>query len=239
MDLRRVWEERARQWREWARTPGHDAFWAYSESFLDDIVPPKSDALLDIGCGEGRVARALAERASHVVGVDSSPTLVLDAKEADTASTYLVADATALPFRNRSFDTVIAYNSLMDLNDMSQGVAEAARVLKDGGRLCICVLHPIRDAGSFATDDAESTFVISDYFETRRYDVRFERNGLEMTFSSWRYPLSAYAEAVERAGLVIDRIKEPLPASTAVSARPEWKKAERIPMFLFLRAIRQ
>ena len=226
------------QWREWARTPGHDAYWAYYKSFFQDVAPSDPGLALDIGCGEGRVTRSLAERSETVVGIDSSPTLVRDAAAADAASTYLVTDATALPFKNRSFDTVVAYNSLMDLNDMPAGVAEAARVLKVGGRFCVCVLHPLRDAGAFDTEELDSPFVISDYFESRRYEERFERNGLDMTFTSWRYPISSYTEAFERAGLLIERLREPLPDPHTTTRRPDWKRSGRIPLFLFIRALK-
>ncbi|HEV3473395.1 MAG TPA: class I SAM-dependent methyltransferase [Actinomycetota bacterium] len=235
MDLRKIWEQRAKQWRDWARTPGHDAFWAYSASFFEDIVPTAPGRVLDIGCGEGRVTRALAERADAVVGIDSSPTLVRDAAGADEVASYLVGDAIRLPFRNRSFDTVVAYNSLMDLNDMPEGIAEASRVLKTDGRFCICVVHPIQDAGGFTSDEADAPFEIENYLESRHYEDHFERDGLEMTFSSWRYPLAQYVDSVEAAGLLIERLKEPLPD---LSKKPDLKRLERIPMFLFLRALK-
>jgi len=52
-----------------------------------------------------------------------------------------VTDAMALPFTDESFDTVVSYNSLMDLNDMKEGVLQAARVLKPAGRFCICIIR--------------------------------------------------------------------------------------------------
>lgn len=235
MDLRKVWEQRAAQWREWARRPGHDPYWAYSDSFFGHIVPQAPGTVLEIGCGEGRVTRSLAKRSDAVVGIDTSPTLVADALAADNDSSYVVGDATMLPFRNESFDTVVAYNSLMDLNDMPHGIAEARRVLKGGGRFCVCIVHPLRDAGQFMTDEVDAPFALSNYFESRRYEDSFERDGLQMTFTSWRYPLGDYADALERAGLLIERIKEPLPDP---SKKPELKRAQRIPMFLFLRALR-
>ena len=48
----------------------------------------------------------------------------------------------------------------MDVDDLPSAVAEAARVLEPGGRLCACVTHPINDAGRFETDDPDARFVI-------------------------------------------------------------------------------
>ena len=61
------------------------------------------------------------------MGLDTSPTLALYAKEAATGPSYLLADAAALPFPDESFDLVVAYNSLMDVEDMPAAVSEAAR----------------------------------------------------------------------------------------------------------------
>ena len=170
-----MWEQRAAKWRAWARTPGHDSFWAYSESFFGDIVPKSPGTVLEVGCGEGRVTRLLAQRSDTIVAIDTSPSLVADAVGADDASHYLLADATMLPFRNGSFHTVVAYNSLMDLNDMPQGIVEASRVLKAGGCLCVSIVHPIRDAGRFTSDADNAAFELSNYLESRRYDDHFER----------------------------------------------------------------
>jgi hypothetical protein len=43
---------------------------------------------------------------------------------------------------------LVVYNSLMDVEDMSGAVMEAARTLCAGGRLCACVTHPLADAGT-------------------------------------------------------------------------------------------
>src|SRR4029450_7186368 len=98
------------------------------------------------GPGGGRPAPRPA-RAHGVVAPDASPTLAASAAAADPAGRYLVADAAALPFGDGCFDLVVAYNSLMDVDDMPAAVAEAARVLQPGRPLCVCVTHPIADAG--------------------------------------------------------------------------------------------
>lgn len=237
MDLRQVWEDRARQWRDWARAPGHDSYWAYSGSFFTDVFPERPGLVLDLGCGEGRVTRSIAKRSEKAVGIDASPTLIQDAVAADEGPSYLVGDATDLPFRSKTFDAVVAYNSLMDLNDMTRGVAESGRVLKTRGNFCVCILHPIGDAGLFTSDDEDAPFVIGNYMRSHRYDQQHERNGLEMHFTSWHHPLAHYAKALEDAGLLIERLREPVPDYEALG-RKQWTRGERIPLFLFIRAIK-
>lgn len=229
------WEEEARNWIAWARTPNHDAYWEYSPGFFE-LVPPPGRATLEIGCGEGRVARDLARRGHRVTGVDSSPTLLAAAQELQPDAEFHLADAAALPFPDASFDVVVAYNSLMDIEDMPGAVRDAARVLEPGGCFCVCVTHPFVDAGRFERRAADAPFVISgSYFGRRRFEETFERGGLTMTFHGWCYPLESYARAFEEAGLAIEALREPKQRDEIVQAdRPE-ARWQRLPMFLFLR----
>jgi len=232
------WEREAQNWIAWARTPGHDSYWKYSPAFFE-IVPAPWRATLEIGCGEGRVARDLAKRGHRVAGIDASPTLIDAAREADPDGDYRVADAARLPFESGSFDLVVAYNSLMDVEDFRGAVREAARVLTDGGRFCICILHPMADAGRFVSRAPDAPFVIAgSYLESRRIAESFERDGLRITFHGWRHPLEAYARALEKAGLLIECLREPAQGQTAAAGEIPEGRWCRLPLFMFLRAVK-
>jgi SAM-dependent methyltransferase len=195
-------------------------------------VPPPGWRTLDLGCGEGRVARDLAGRGHAVVGIDASPTLVELAREADPGSEYLLGDAAALPFDDASFDLVVAYNLLMDVEDMAGAVRETARVLVRGGRLCASIVHPIVDAGRFDGDEPDARFVFeAPYFERREYHGRFESGGLGITFHGYVRPVEDYTRALEDAGFLLDGFHEPADPGDD----EQWK---RIPNFLYLRAVR-
>jgi SAM-dependent methyltransferase len=173
-----------------------------------------------------------------VVAVDASPTLLLHAKEADPEGRYLIGNAMALPFEAGSFDLVVAYNALMDVDDMPGAVREAARVLAPGGRFSISVTHPVNDAGTFSGREADAPCVITgSYLGRRRFEGTFGHDDLTMTFRGWCYPLEAYAEALEDAGFVIERIREPAAGDAAVDAGGEKElRWRRVPLFLQLRA---
>jgi ubiquinone/menaquinone biosynthesis C-methylase UbiE len=205
-------EQQATNWIAWARAPGHDVYWTYREPFFE-LLPAPGRAL-EVGCGEGRVSRDLAARGFAVTGVDSAPTLLEAAAAAHPEGRYLVADAASLPFEEGSFDLVVAYNSLMDMEAMDAAVAECARVLAPGGVFCACVTHPFADA-NHAPD--------VDYFAQGLFEGTFERDGLTMTFRGWTYPLEAYSRALEAAGLRIEALREP-------------RGEDRFPMFLMFRA---
>lgn len=232
------WEEEAANWLAWARTPRHDVFPRYAPAFFDDILPPPRGLTLEMGCGEGRVARRLREHGHRVVAVDASPTLVRHACTADGDSTYLEADATALPFAAETFEIAVAYNVLQAMTregDMASAVREAARVLRPGGTFCFCVAHPITDAAR-PSDAAGGELVLTgSYFDRREVDETVEKDGLQITFHGWTYTLEDYARALEDAGFIIDRLREPAPGDAPGAGNDRWR---RIPLFLFVRARR-
>jgi len=226
------WERQASNWAAWARTPNFDAYWEYSSAFFE-LVPAPGRRTLEVGCGEGRVARDLVERGHRVTACDSTFELLKLARDADRTSGYLRCDAAALPYRDESFDLIVFYNSLMDIDDMESSVREAARVLAPGGKMCACVTHPIPDAGKFESSEDDARFVISGtYLGDRRWIemIPMERDGLSMTFAGWAYPLEGYFRVLEAAGFAIEAVREP-------PGHGEGRWA-RIPLFLMWRAVK-
>src|SRR6266536_3721581 len=140
MKLRKAWEENAPDWVRWAREPGHDSYWCFHRERFLALLPKPGRLTLDVGCGEGRVTRDLTELGHSAVGVDSSETMIAAAREADPSGEYVVADAAALPFPDGHTDLVVAFMSLMDMDDMRSAAGELARVLEPGGRLAVAVV---------------------------------------------------------------------------------------------------
>jgi SAM-dependent methyltransferase len=229
------WEDEAENWVRWARTPGHDAYWLYRRAFFERVVPPPGARTVEMGCGEGRVTRDLGGRGHRTVAVDLSPTLLRHAREADPGGAYVQADAALLPLADASCDIVVAYNSLMDMVEMEAAVTEAWRILVHGGRFCVCVTHPMANAGRFdATTDAGAFVVRGSYFGRQRFEATEARHGLTMTFRGWSHALEDYARALEGAGFLIELIREPVPEAPPPSSL-RWC---RVPLFLHLRALK-
>ena len=111
--------------------------------------------------------------------------------EADPGGTYVVGDAAALPFEEGTFDLVVSYNSLIDLDDMPAAVVEAGRVLRPGGAFCACVPHPFSEAGEFTGDSPDAAFVVAgSYLEESTYEIVSDRGGIRFRFRCRRFPLS-------------------------------------------------
>jgi SAM-dependent methyltransferase len=100
--------------------------------FVDERVTP----VLDVGCGEGELARHLP--AGAWVGVDTSAEMLARAPE-----THHLAHATALPFPDERFGSVALLYVLYHLPEPAAALAEAHRVLRHGG--LVAVAAPSRD----------------------------------------------------------------------------------------------
>jgi SAM-dependent methyltransferase len=233
MSLSEFWDRQAEAWGRFAGTPGHDA---YHEDFnfpaFLELVPSPGRRTLDLGCGQGRVSAELVRKGHTVIGVDSSPAMVEMARERHEAQ---VADAAALPFEDGSFDLVVAYMSVMNLDDPEGGIGEAARVLEPGGRLCTAVVHPVDGAGAF---DGDEFVITGSYFEPEAKMWESNRDGISVTFFDRALPLGRLAQAHEAAGLLIEAIREPRPSDEFVQRYPLAERRRRIPLFLHLRAVK-
>jgi SAM-dependent methyltransferase len=226
--LRDAWDENATDWVRWARSRECDhAFWHLNLPALLALLPCPGDITLDVGCGEGRLARALKDLGHNVVGIESSPALARAAKEADPSFEFHVADAAAMPLPDGVADLAIASLSLMNMDDMRAVVREIARVLRAEGRVCFSVLHPINSWG-----DSQAG-----YFQTVRYTEELECDGTRMILNDTHRPLGAYFDALRDAGFLVERIVEPVPDSAYLAAFPEAARWLERPGFLHARAV--
>jgi SAM-dependent methyltransferase len=119
--------------------PVDDNWWQVFDGLvrLGDLPGSK---VLEIGCGTGRFAQALEERAlARVWAVDASENMVARAKALGV--TARVGRAEALPFKAGWFDAVVMRMSL-HLVDRPRALANAARVVRRGGRIAIATEDP-------------------------------------------------------------------------------------------------
>jgi SAM-dependent methyltransferase len=240
MSLRDAWEGEAESWVRFARNPEHDFFfWLHGLPNMLALLPPPGRCTLDVGCGEGRLPRELTARGHQVVGIDGSPSMARYAASHEQGTAVAVGDAARLPVADAAADLVVASMSLMDVDDLGGAVREIARVLSPGGRLCASVVHPINSAGAFTSDAADSPFVLDEsYLESRRYSDELTRDDVTVTFHSLHHSVEGYLRAIEDAGLLVEAVREPPASDELVAAAQVGARWKRVPVFLYVRAIK-
>jgi ubiquinone/menaquinone biosynthesis C-methylase UbiE len=115
-----------------------------AEKLLDFIDIKPNQNFLEIGCGSGPVSKHISEKYKiKVVGTDVDEDQIEFAKE-NTRSlkniNFLIADATNLPFEDKSFDIILSINVLHHIPNWMDALREINRVLRNGGYLLLAEL---------------------------------------------------------------------------------------------------
>jgi SAM-dependent methyltransferase len=167
--------------------------------------------VLEIGCGAAQCARWLSLQGARVVGLDVSAAQLGWARTLDerhgTAVPLVQADATSLPFADRSFDLACsAYGAVPFVSDPAAVMREVARVLRPGGRWVFSVTHPVRWA--FPDDPGEAGLTASgSYFDRRPY-VEEAEDGTAV-YAEHHRTLGDRVRDISAAGLVLEDLVEP------------------------------
>jgi ubiquinone/menaquinone biosynthesis C-methylase UbiE len=125
-----------------ALRPADESWWATFEHLVE-LGDLRGRRVLDVGCGTGRLAAALRDRArAKVWGIDSSDEMVAVARESLPGQIRIRRGvAERLPFRDGWFDRV-TMALVIHLLGREQAFAEARRVVGTDGRIAISTFHP-------------------------------------------------------------------------------------------------
>lgn len=117
------------------------------DAILHVFAPLEGKHLLDIGCGRGRLSRALIRRGARVSGADPSDEMIALAREAAPNASFEIAGAESLPYPDGTFDGAVILNSLHHVPEdkIAPALAEAMRVTRPGGHFLI--LEPLARGG--------------------------------------------------------------------------------------------
>jgi len=165
---------------------------------------------LDVGCGEGRFCRILRGQGFETVGLDPTVELLDAARARDPDGLYVEGRAETLEFGEASFDLVVSYLSLIDIEDAQAAIAEMARVLKPGGTLLVANLASFKTAavnGGWQRDllGRLTHLAMDRYLETRSTWERWRG----ISIRNWHRPLSDYMRCFLTSGLILTHFDEP------------------------------
>jgi SAM-dependent methyltransferase len=216
---------------------------------------PKGTRVLDLGCGNGYLARRFARAGARVVAVDRSRALLAAARERERTEPlgiiYQERDAARLVgLASGRFDLVFANMSLMDIARADLTIQETARVLRPGGRFVFSISHPCFDidtrstwevvpgrcAGSPPTVYRKVTGYREPHADRYRWSLE---DGREAETVGYHRPLGWYADRLRASGFVIVALDEPAPRPEYVGRRVPKGWIDAIPMHLVVEALRR
>ncbi len=209
------WVSSAQAWIDRAGTSGDfSRLHVLDAPMLARIKAATPATALDVGCGEGRFCRMMAEQGIVTTGLDPVPQMIETARQRDRQGDYQLGFAEAIPHPEAAFDLVVSYLSLIDIDDAAQAISEMARVLTPGGRLLIANLTSFSTSSNLfgrrtCATTGEELRPLGNYLETRK--GWFEWDGMRV--QNWHRPLSYYMQAALGAGLSLTHFDEPQPQS--------------------------
>lgn len=192
---------------------------------LDPVMLPRALAAgaaraLDVGCGEGRFCRLLAQAGVDVVGLDPTSALLAVARARDPRGIYVKGTAERLPFADGAFDLVVSYLSLIDIPDVAAAIPEMARMLAPGGTLLIANLNGFNtacgDRGWIKDADGRRMHYPLDHYLQERA-MWIEYRGIRIV--NHQRPLGTYMRLLLDAGLTLTFFDEPRPSADTPASR--------------------
>ena len=211
-----------------------------TNSLIHDLVMPVIFELLgdirglhicDLACGQGIIARRLAQSGATVVAVYLSTKLLYIAQREEVSTPlgikYIHDDAQLLStVEDATFDDVLCNMALMDIPDISAVFRSIQRILRFRGRFVFSMTHPcFLTPGSRWLDQEDGTKsrIVHSYF-----DEVFWRSdnpaGVRGQVGAYHRMLSTYVNALFAAGLTLERMIEPQATGNIATQLPGYKE---------------
>jgi len=166
----------------------HSYVWQFGGSLLELLAPQKGERILDLGCGTGQLTAEIAAAGAQVVGLDSSPDMLGQARQNYPNLKFVLADATSFRF-DEPFDAVFSNAALHWVKNAEAAVKSIAAALRPGGRF----VAEFGGRGNIAFILAQLNAVLGPEAEARcpwwfpgvpEYSTLLERHGLEVSQAS-------------------------------------------------------
>jgi len=186
-------------------------------SLLHELVEPALFALLgdvqglricDLACGQGVMARKLAQRGARVVGVDVSTKLLEIARKEEQNEplgiVYIHDDVQTLStLKDTEFDGAVCNMALMDIPDINATFQQVQRIVRSSGMFVCSIVHPCYPTRRVTNDNT-----VPNYFEEGFWRSD-NANGVRGKVGTYHRTLSTYMNNLVEAGFMIQHLVEP------------------------------
>ncbi|MDP9177350.1 MAG: methyltransferase domain-containing protein [Gemmatimonadota bacterium] len=229
------------------------------------LAPVQGKRLLDLGCGNGCVARHLARQGASVVATDKCPAMLYRARQYDTTNIeYRVYDADGEVNAGTDYDGVILCFTLHDCETLETPLRHAAQAIHEGGEVLVVCENEIafRDSDAARSTDRHWFDPRERHDRGRRQLVRWRHSahlstrqtGGEsidaaapdmLTTLQTCYRVSDYVRAAHLCGLELKQLPTPLPVHRRPGARDrsqlvtDYGRAPRFSLLVFQRSRRR
>ena len=222
-----------------------------SNSLLFDLFVPKllnligniqGQHICDLACGQGVIARQLAQMGASIVGVDIAEKMLEYARHSEEIEplgiVYQHDDARTLAtLEDATFDGVLCNMALMDITDIQATFHTVRRVLREGGWFAFSITHScfLTPASSWTnTVDGAVCRQVRGYF-TEGFWRSDNPHGVRGQVGAYHRMLSTYLNALAESGFLLDRMVEPRASGEIAASIPGYTE---VPFAILLRCKR-
>ena len=124
----------AQKWDAELYESSHSFVWQFGKGLIDLLNPQPAEHILDVGCGTGHLTAKIAESGATVLGLDSSPDMIGQARQNFPKLQFVLQSATTMAY-NAEFDAIFSNAALHWVLDAESAAKAISRALRKGGRL--------------------------------------------------------------------------------------------------------
>lgn len=208
-----------------------------AQLFADSAIEGSAGPILDIGTGEGQVARHLVGHGYSVIGIDPITAQIAEAARREGGPAYVQAPADRLPFHDEAFSGAVACLVFEHIDEVDAAIAETARVVESGGVFVFLLNHPLLQTPGSGWIDDQIIEPPEQYWRIGPYLIEsatVEEVQKDVFIRFIHRPLSRYLNTLVAHGLYLEHMLEPAPPAGFLAQSPQYESAGTVPRLLAL-----